>query len=75
MTPLEEVEALCQRLVAHYGDGEDREVRAAAKLLRVAFDRMQRHGGPNWPRLVGEFHDTERHEPDKFGRPRSHCDA
>ena len=40
MTPLEKVEALYDELVAHYGAGEDKEIRAAAKLLLVALAKV-----------------------------------
>jgi hypothetical protein len=54
MTPLEKAEALYEELAAHYGEGEDREIRAAAKLLLVA--------------LAEEYLDLLKHDPDKFGR-------
>lgn len=68
MTPLERVEALYEALAAHYGEGEDREIRAAAKLLLVAIDRLQRFGGPNWRRLINEFVEIAAYEPEKFER-------
>jgi hypothetical protein len=66
MTPLEEVEALYEGLLLHYGDGKDREIRAAAKLLLVAIDRMQRHAGPGWRALIDEYLDLASREPEKF---------
>jgi hypothetical protein len=66
MTPLERVEALYEALTTHYGDGEDREIRAAAKLLLVAIDKLQRFGGPNWRRLINEFVEIAAYEPEKF---------
>ena len=55
MTPLERVEALYDSLLAHYGEGEDREIRASVKLLLVALDRLKRHAGPHWRQLVNEY--------------------
>jgi hypothetical protein len=68
MTPLEQVEALYEALVAHYGEGEKREIRAAAKLLLVALDRMRQHGGVDWRQLVMEYVDAASDDPDKFDR-------
>lgn len=68
MTPMERVEELYHALVEHYGDGEEREVRAAAKLLLVALDRLRRHGGPGWGDLVDEYVAAAKHDPDRFAR-------
>lgn len=68
MTPLERVETLYEALTAHYGEGKDREVRAAAKLLLVAIDRLQRFGGPNWRPLINEYVAIAANEPEKFER-------
>ena len=53
--PLRKVEAFYDALLAHYGSGEDREIRAAAKLLLVALDKFRRHGGQYWMSLVNEY--------------------
>lgn len=66
MTPLERTEALYEELLEHYGDGDEREVRAAAKLLLVALDRFRTHGGPGWSNQVKAFLDIARYEPQKF---------
>mgnify|MGYP000246465407 FL=1 len=66
MTPLERVEALYDSLLAHYGEGEDREIRASVKLLLVALDRLKRHAGPNWRQLVNEYLEIAANDPDKF---------
>jgi hypothetical protein len=68
MTPLEKAEAVFHELVAHYGDAEDRELRAAAKLLLVALDKFRTHGGPNWSTLLDEYVDLARHDPEKLSR-------
>jgi hypothetical protein len=68
MTPLEQVEALYESLVEHYGDGEERELRSAAKLLLVALDRVRKHGGGNWREVVMEYVDIATYDPDKFER-------
>ena len=54
-TPMTRIESLFEELVAHYGDGDDRELRVAAKMLMVALDRFRRHGGGEWPGLVREY--------------------
>ncbi len=46
MTPLEKVEAFYVELLEYYGDGDEREIRAAAKLLLVALAKFKEHGGP-----------------------------
>jgi len=68
MTPLEKAEALYDELVAHYGEGEDREIRAAAKLLLVALAKFKQHGGPRGIALADEYLDLLKHDPDKFER-------
>jgi hypothetical protein len=55
MTPLEKVEALYQELVAWYGEGSDREIRAASKLLMVALLKLEStgdSGGKEWSRTT-----------------------
>ena len=68
MTPLDKVEALFNELVIHYGEGEEREIRAAAKLLLVGLDKFKKYGGPNWPGLLDEYVAMLKHEPEKFER-------
>lgn len=68
MTPLEKTEALFQELVRHYGDAEDREVRAAAKLLLVALDKFRTHGGATWTGLVDEYVELAKRDPEKLTR-------
>jgi hypothetical protein len=67
-TPLEKAEAVFNELVAHYGAAEDRELRAAAKLLLVALDKFRAHGGPNWSALLGEYVDLAKRDPDRLSR-------
>jgi hypothetical protein len=68
MTPLNKVEALYEELVAHYGEGEDRELRAAAKLMLVALDKFKAHGGQRGIALADEYLDLLKLDPDKFDR-------
>lgn len=68
MTPLEKVEALFVELVNHYGDGEDREIRAAAKILLVALAKLKEHGGPNWKGLLDAYVQILKDDPEKFDR-------
>jgi len=68
MTPLEKVEACYDELVTHYGDGEDREIRAAAKLLLVALAKFKEHGGARGIALANEYLDLLKREPEKFER-------
>ncbi len=68
MTPLEKVEALYGELVAHYGNGDERELRAAAKLLLVALAKFKEHGGPHGIDLAGEYLDLLKYDPEKFER-------
>ena len=68
MTPLEKVEALFDELVSHYGGAEDREVRAAAKLLLVALDKFKTHGGANWSGLVDEYVQMATQDAQRFER-------
>jgi hypothetical protein len=66
MTPLEKVELLYDELVAHYESGEDREIRAASKLLLVALDKFREHGGNGWTALLDEYIVMVKENPDKF---------
>jgi len=68
MTPLEKVEALYEELVTHYGDGQDREIRAAAQLLLVALAKFKKHGGQRGVDLAGEYLNLLRYEPEKLER-------
>lgn len=67
-SPTERVEALFEALTSHYGDGDDRELRAAAKLLLVALDKLRTHGGQHWPSLLDEYVDIVKHDPERFAR-------
>jgi hypothetical protein len=68
MTPLERVERLYDELVEHYHEGDQRELRAAAKLLLVALDRLRRHGGPGWDDLLDEYVHAAKHDPERLRR-------
>ena len=78
MTPLEKTEAVFDELVAHYGEGEDREIRAAAKLMLVALARFKDHCGPRGIDLADEYLNLIKQDPEKFERimqsNRSHSD-
>ncbi len=65
-SPLEKIEALCVELANHYGAGEERELRVAAKLLLVSLDQFRRHGGHGWPSLVREYLSIAEYEAEKF---------
>ncbi len=68
MTPLDKVEVLFDELVDHYGEAEDREIRAAAKLLIVAISRLKAGDPDRWTDLVEEYLSIARHDPDRFDR-------
>lgn len=62
------IETLFDELVKHYGDGDDRELRVAAKMLMVALDRFRRHGGFEWSNLVREYTSIAMSDQEKFDR-------
>lgn len=66
MTPLEKVEALYEELVAWYGEGADREQRAASKLLMVALLKLKEHDAFGWQLLVDEYLLMLRNDPERF---------
>ncbi|HYN77336.1 MAG TPA: hypothetical protein VES73_06045 [Lamprocystis sp. (in: g-proteobacteria)] len=68
MTPIEKVEALYDELVAWYGEGGDRETRAAAKLLMIALLKLNEHGGLGWQGLVEEYMLMLKNDPERFQR-------
>ncbi len=68
MTPLEKTEAFFDELVAHYGEGEEREIRAAAKLMLVALAKFKEHGGPTSIDLADEYLNLLKYDPEKFER-------
>ncbi len=67
-SPTDRVEALYHELVAHYGSGDDRELRAAAKLLLVALAKFRAHGGRRWEALLDEYTDIVKHDPERLER-------
>jgi hypothetical protein len=67
-TPMTRIELLFEELVAHYGDGDDPELRVAAKMLMVALDRFRRHGGGEWSGLVREYTSIAVNEQERFER-------
>jgi len=68
MTPLRKTEAFFDELVAHYGEGEDREIRAAAKLMLVALAKFKEHGNPSGIELADEYLNLIKYDPEKFER-------
>jgi len=66
MTPLDKVEVLYEDLVRSYGEGSDREIRAASKLLMVALVKLEQHAGANWYDLVQEYVDILKNDRQKF---------
>lgn len=68
MSPLEKVEALYEELVHGYGEGKDREVRAASKLLMVALLKLQEHGGFGWQGVIEEYLLMLKNDPDRYQR-------
>ncbi|NEX18206.1 MAG: hypothetical protein C1943_16755 [Halochromatium sp.] len=67
-SPIERVEALYVELVQHYGEGDQRELRAAAKILLVALAKFQEHGGPDWAQLLDEYVEILKRDPQRFQR-------
>ncbi|MCG6943399.1 MAG: hypothetical protein LJE69_19380 [Thiohalocapsa sp.] len=67
-SPTDRVEALYRELVTHYGGGDDRELRAAAKLLLVALAKFRAHGGRRWAELLDEYVDIVKHDPGRLER-------
>lgn len=67
-SPTDRVEALFHELVAHYGAGDERELRAAAKLLLVALAKFRAHGGERWYLLLDEYVDIVKRDPERFER-------
>ena len=68
MTPLEKTEAFFDELVAYYGEGEEREIRAAAKLMLVALAKFKEYGGPSSIELADEYLNLLKYDPEKFER-------
>ena len=66
LSPLERVELCHAELVVHYADGDDAELRAAAKLLLIAIDKFRRHGGQQWDKSVEEYLVMARDHPEKL---------
>jgi len=67
-TPMVKIEFLFEELVKQYGEGEDRELRVAAKMLMVALGQFRRHGGSDWPDLVREYTSIAVNDQEKFER-------
>lgn len=67
-TPLERVEALYAELVASYGEGDEREVRAASKLLLIALLKLKQHGGFGWQAMVEDYLRMLAQDPERYER-------
>ena len=68
MTPLERVERLYLELVDSYGEGSDREIRAASKLLMVALIKLKEHGGFGWQGMVEDYLLILKNDPQRYAR-------
>lgn len=68
MTPLEKVESLYDELVDWYGEGTDREIRAASKLLMVALIKLKEHSEFGWQGLVNDYLLMLRNDPERYQR-------
>lgn len=68
MTPLERVEKLYEELVDWYGEGNEREIRAASKLLMVALPKLKQHGGFGWQALIEDYLLMLNNDPERFER-------
>ena len=68
MTPLEKTEALYEELVAWYGDGDNKELRAASKLLMVALDKLHEYSNRDWETLLKRYVDILANDPAHFQR-------
>ncbi|MBV5274090.1 MAG: hypothetical protein JZU52_10745 [Lamprocystis purpurea] len=66
MTPLEKVETLYDELVAWYGEGQDREIRAASKLLMIALLKLKEYGGFGWQGLLEEYVLILKNDPERY---------
>ncbi|MFB1488356.1 MULTISPECIES: hypothetical protein [unclassified Thiocapsa] len=67
-TPVEKVEALYEELVDWYGEGSDREIRAASKLLMIALLKLKAHGGFGWQGLVEDYVLMLKNDPARYAR-------
>jgi hypothetical protein len=65
-SPLERTEDFCRELTAWYGEGKDRELRAATKLLLVALTTIRAHGGPGWEGIVHDYLNILVNDPERF---------
>lgn len=68
LSPTERVDALFHDLCLHYEGGEDKEVRAAAKLLLVALARLREHGGNHWDQTLDAYVRMAKKDPEKLDR-------
>lgn len=65
---MEKVEDLYDELVDWYGEGADREIRAASKLLMIALLKLKEHGGFGWQGLVEDYLLMIANDPERFRR-------
>lgn len=68
MTPLEKVERLYEELIDWYGEGSDREVRAASKLLLVGLLKMKEHAGFGWQGVVQDYLIMLKNDPERYAK-------
>ena len=65
-TPLEKIEALYSELTDWYGEADKKELRVAAKLLMVSLEKFSIYGGADWHKLVNEYVDILKNDPEQF---------
>ena len=57
---------LYEELVEWYGEGTDREVRAASKLLMIALLKLREHDGDGWHELIKEYIHILKNNPERY---------
>ena len=65
-TPLEKIEALYSELTDWYGEADKKELRVADKLLMVSLEKFSIYGGADWHKLVNEYVDILKNDPEQF---------
>ncbi len=72
-SPTERANALYLDLCSHYEGGDDKEVRAASKMLMVALARLREHGGANWDVTLDAYVKVAKNRPEKLDRILQKC--
>ena len=73
LSPTERANALFLDLCNHYDGDDDKELRAASKMLMVALARLREHGGAHWDMTLDAYVKVAKNRPEKLDKVLQKC--